>query len=86
MRSEWSWRGSTTMYVVVGMWQATQEAPVLPFRVVSGARGSSNFAGWWQASRRRRPAARNLSECGSWQSEQVTPAAYIRLCRKEPQL
>ena len=30
------------------------------------------------ARARRRPL------CGSWQSRQVTPAAYIRLCRNEP--
>ena len=30
------------------------------------------------------PGARSFSVCGSWQSEQVTPCACIRLCRKEP--
>ena len=30
IRIEWSWRGSTTMYVVVGMWHAAQLAPAEP--------------------------------------------------------
>jgi hypothetical protein len=25
-----------------------------------------------------------LALCGSWQLEQVTPAAFMRLCRNEP--
>jgi hypothetical protein len=32
MRKPWSWRGSTTMYVVVGMWQAAHSAPAEPGR------------------------------------------------------
>ena len=32
------------------------------------------------------PAVRSFSECGSWQSEQVTPSACILLCANEPQL
>ena len=34
--------------------------------------------------RRALPSARSFRLCGSWQSEQVTPAAYILLCRNEP--
>ena len=30
MRIEWSCRGSTTMYVVVGMWQDAHAAPGVP--------------------------------------------------------
>ena len=38
----------------------------------------------WQPAQTRSPRPRTFRPCGSWQSEQLTPAAYILLCRNEP--
>ena len=54
--------------------------------------GGSGASGWRSAragGRKSRPRPSRPSPsraCGSWQSEHVTPAAYIRLWRYEPQL
>ena len=73
------------MYVVVGMWHAVQAAAGVPLAWCVWA-GASYFAGRWHCAQTALPAARNFSECGSWQSEHVTPAACILLCVNGPQL
>ncbi|MNP02397.1 hypothetical protein D3C76_942500 [compost metagenome] len=42
--------------------------------------------GWvlWHCRHRPLPSMRTLVVCGSWQSVQVTPAAYILLWVNEP--
>ena len=82
-RIEWSWRGSTTMYVVVGMWQAAHAEPGDPgaWRWCATA---SNRDGAWHWPHTALPGARSFCVWGSWQSEQLTPFACIRLCRNEP--
>ena len=43
-------------------------------------------SGWWQDEQTSSAPTLTFRPCGSWQSEQVTPAAYILLWRNEPQL
>ena len=73
------------MYVVVGMWHAAHAAPGVPSAWCVCC-AVSNFAGRWHWAHTPLPGARSFSECGSWQSEQVTPCACILLCANEPQL
>jgi len=73
------------MYVVAGMWHATQSAPVEPsewrwWDTVSYVDGA------WHWTHTALPDARSRWLCGSWQSLRVTPACCIRLCSHEPKM
>ena len=71
------------MYVRAGMWQLTQRAASVP-AAWWWCVGASNFAGRWHCAQTPLPGARSVPRCGSWQSEQVTPARCIRLWTNEP--
>ena len=65
------------------MWQATHEAP-FPLSLWKWWARTANFSGWWQDEQTSSRPIFTFWSWASWQSEQVTPAAYIRLWRKEP--
>ncbi len=65
------------------MWQAVQLAPA-ESALWKWCLGVSNFSGRWQAPQTRSVETRTFKLWGSWQLEQVTPAACILLWRKEP--
>jgi hypothetical protein len=67
------------------MWQATQEAP-LPFSRWKWCLRVAKRSGWWHEEQTSSRPTFTFRSCASWQSAQVTPTAYIRLCRNEPQL
>jgi hypothetical protein len=67
------------------MWQAAHAAPGVPgsWKWWSGV---SYFAAEWHWAQTALPGACSFPPWGSWQSPQVTPAAYMRLETNEPQL
>jgi hypothetical protein len=67
------------------MWQATHEAPLPPSRWKWCFRVAKR-SGWWHDEQTSSRPTLTFWSWASWQSEQVTPFAYIRLWRKEPQL
>ena len=76
------------------MWQARHCAPGLPgswkwcdASSNSARRSVGNAglpAGEWHWVQTALPSARSSTACGSWQSEQRTPRAYIFDWRNEP--
>ncbi len=64
------------------MWHATQLAPV-DVALWKWWAGVAYFSCRWQRLQMPSGETRTFIVWASWQSVQVTPSAYIRLCRKE---
>ncbi len=70
------------MNVAGGMWQSMQSGAFRSGVMRVGFHVEAR--GLVAADAERVARAWSLPECGSWQSEHLTPAWYMRLCRNEP--